>query len=415
MPQPRSIISVYEYQKLHYGKEYDTVRFKEAHFNALVKLNELYNNQYFTVIHKGIKFSNYVGVIQVDSLTIQILPKIDNGKDKTSLWRDVLIEMLRCTKKLKVNKVGHANVNKQQIHLLDIYFEWFLNEVKLLQRQGFIKKYYKQTMNVKAFKGKLEFEGHLQKNLVHKERFFTTHQVYGTNHLEHQILNIALDIIEHFSKGSYLYAKCKTVQLDFPDVDLVKPNSKLFSKLVYSRKNQAYKPALEIARFIILNFAPNIAAGQENMLALLFDMNSLWEEYVLAQLKSQNIEGLKVYGQSSKRFWDTISIRPDIVLEYKGETFTIDTKWKNIGGNKPSTNDLRQMYVYNKYWSSGKALLLYPGLKTVPPTFIPFEDSVNQECGIGCINILEGEKLKKDIGGEILGWLKQNSSYNNKI
>lgn len=405
MQKHRKVISVFEYHKLHYGREYDAVKFKESHFNALVKLNDLHNNQYFTVIHKGIKFKNYVGVIQVEGLTIQILPKIDNGEDKTSLWRDVLIEMLRCTKKLKVNKVGHANVNKQQIHLLDIYFEWFLNEIQLLQRQGLIKKYYKKTANVKALKGKLEFAGHIQKNLVHKERFYTTHQIYGANHLEHQILGLALNIIEQFSKGSYLYSKCKTVQMDFPDVQVVKPHSSLFSRVVYSRKNQAYKPALEIAKFIILNFAPNIAAGQEKMLALLFDMNTLWEEYVLAKLKSLNREGLQVFGQSSKRFWNTISIRPDIVIKYLDQTIIIDTKWKQIAINKPSTNDLRQMFVYNRYWDSNKALLLYPGAETISPNFSAFEGQEKQACGIGSINILEGEKLKKDIGEEILEWL----------
>lgn len=33
---------------------------------------------------------------------------------------------------------------------------------------------------------------------------------------------------------------------------------------------------------------------------------------------------------------------------------------KNIDNSEPSTNDLRQMYVYNHYWNSSKAILLYP-------------------------------------------------------
>ena len=32
--------------------------------------------------------------------------------------------------------------------------------------------------NSEALKGKLEFAGHIQKNVIHKERFYTTHQVY---------------------------------------------------------------------------------------------------------------------------------------------------------------------------------------------------------------------------------------------
>jgi 5-methylcytosine-specific restriction enzyme subunit McrC len=40
------------------------------------------------------------------------------------------------------------------------------------------------------------------------------------------------------------------------------------------------------------------------------------------------------------------------------ETFIIDTKWKNINGSKPSTDDLRQMYVYNDYWNRLKAVIV---------------------------------------------------------
>ncbi len=118
-----------------------------------------------------------------------------------------------------------------------------------------------------------------------------------------------------------------------------------------TRKTAPYETALAIARLIILNYAPNVSSGNERMLALLFDMNSLWEEYILIKLKQAVPDGVSVYGQDSKRFWKNISIRPDIVIENdKKETFIVDTKWKNIDYSKPSTQDLRQMYVYNDYW-----------------------------------------------------------------
>ena len=196
-------------------------KFEHRHFVALSKLNALHNYRYFDLKHNGIVFKQFVGVIQVDGLTIEILPKIDNDGKSEAVWQNVLIEMLRVTRKLKVQKVGNANVNKQSIHLLDIYLEWFLNEVQTLIHQGLIKQYYKETSNVKALKGKLEFAGHISKNLVHKERFYTTHQVYDKDHLIHQILFKALDIVERCSKGSYLYSKCKTVQLDFPEVKTI--------------------------------------------------------------------------------------------------------------------------------------------------------------------------------------------------
>ena len=393
-------IQVFEYEFLPVGET-----FKDSHLKAFSKLNALHNDQYFDIRYKGVRFKNFVGVIQVEGLTVEILPKIDTHETDKVLWQSVLIEMLKATKKLKVQKVGQANVTKQNLHLLDIYFEWFLNEVELLIRQGLIKQYYIQTSNVKALKGKLEFAGHLQKNLIHKERFYTSHQIYENDHLIHQILSFALSIIEDFSKGTYLYSKCKSVQLDFPEVKNIRINKSTFSRMKNSRKSAPYKTALEIARFIILNYAPNISSGDEKMLALLFDMNSLWEEYVLVKMKQEALqrEDIEVYGQSSKEFWQGITIRPDVVVKNKDKVFVIDTKWKNIQHHKPSTQDLRQMYVYNDYWESVQSMLLYPATETARPEFKLFKDRTHH-CAVGRLNLIENGKLKADIGREILDW-----------
>jgi len=406
------IIRVFEHQTLSYGKEYKGVAFTQKHFESLAKLNMLHDNKYFTLVHKGIKFSQYVGVVQIDTLTIEILPKADQASGNANVWRNVLVEMLRSTRKLRVNQVGQADVNKQNIHLLDIYFDWFLREVETLIRQGLIKKYYKETKNVTALKGKLEFAGHISKNLIHKERFYTTHQIYDKDHQVHQILNLALLIIEQLSKGSYLYPKCKRVQLDFPEVSSIKCTATTFDKFKLNRKSQAYEKALEIARLIILNYAPNISSGSERMLALLFDMNNLWEEYVLVQLKKACLNtSYQVEGQQSTNFWDSMSLRPDIVIKQNDETqIVIDTKWKQIEGNKPSTHDLRQMFVYNDYWKSTKAILLYPASgKSQTPFFMLFADR-NQACGIGKLNILKEGKLKTSIGVEIIEWFDSEAN-----
>lgn len=381
-------------------------KFEQHHFVALSKLNALHNDQYFDLRHNGIKFKQFVGVIQVAGLTIEILPKIDNHNEDKAVWQKALIDMLHVTKKLKIKNNDSANVKKQNIHLLDIYFEWFLNEVQLLIHQGLIKQYYKETGNVIALKGKLEFAGHISKNLIHKERFYTSHQAYDKDHLVHQILSKALDIVEKCTKGNYLYSKCKTVQLDFPEVKNISVTESTFSKIPKNRKTAPYETALAISRFIILNFAPNISSGSENMLALLFDMNSLWEEYILARLKQSDRE-VKIYGQQSTHFWNGISIRPDIVIENGDDKFIIDTKWKNISYSQPSTHDLRQMYVYNDYWQSTKAMLLYPSNQTDFKGFEKFVgDDSKHKCGLGKISIFKSDEkcLNAKIGNQIINW-----------
>ena len=112
---------------------------------------------------------------------------------------------------------------------------------------------------------------------------------------------------------------------------------------------------------IILNYAPDIKGGDENMLALLFDMNKLWEEYVYRMLKRASTEPTKIKFQNRQNFWNTKTIKPDIVIEnWNGKDYVIDTKWKMVDPKSPGDDDLKQMYAYNMYWDVDLSMLLYP-------------------------------------------------------
>ncbi|GAL00789.1 hypothetical protein JCM19314_1826 [Nonlabens ulvanivorans] len=50
-------ISVFEHQRLYVGEH----GFRTTHLNALLKLNEYHDGNYFEPIAKGIKFNQYVG------------------------------------------------------------------------------------------------------------------------------------------------------------------------------------------------------------------------------------------------------------------------------------------------------------------------------------------------------------------
>ena len=151
------------------------------------------------------------------------------------------------------------------------------------------------------------------------------------------------------------------------------------------------------------------------MIALLFDMNNLWEEYILVQLKRAfKEEQYRVLGQRKKVLWNGITIRPDIVIMNGDKAeLIIDTKWKVIEHNKPSTHDLRQMYVYNEYWQSASALLLYPANTASDINLRAFEkidNNDNHQCGIATVSILNsddslnkqlGEDFKKELDNQI--------------
>ena len=389
----KNFIQVFEYQKLKYD---ENQYFNEHHFDTMVRFNEKNQNKYFTIIHKGILFNSYVGVIQIGGLTIEILPKADNNSNSDkATWQKVLLNMLRICKYIQVDNVSETNLKKKHNSILDTYFEMYLNELESLIKKGLIKKYKKIQSNQKALKGKLVFSQNIQKNLIHKERFYCEHQLYDKNHLIHQILFKGLLVLKDLVNNN-LKDKLSRLLFDFQDYQQVEVNKTHFDKLVNDRKIIPYLRAIDIAKMLILNYSPNLNSGGENMLTLLFDMNKLWEEYIYRILQKYKPKGYEVSFQNSDRFWEHKTIRPDIVITtHNNEKFIIDTKWKIISANNPSDEDLKQMFTYNLHWKAKKSMLLYPQINQIDKEGTFHYNQLEQKCKIGFVNILEENTIKK--------------------
>lgn len=389
-------IQVFEHNKLRIGD----FGFNQNHFDAMVLFNEKNQNKYYTIIHKGVLFSSYVGVIQIGGLTIEILPKADNSEnpDKKRTWRDVLLSMLKVCKHIQVDNVSETNLSKKYNSILEVYFEMYLNEIESLTKQGLIKKYRRVQSNQNALKGKLIFSQNIQKNLIHKERFYCEHQVYDKDHLIHQILFRGLLILKDLINNS-LQDKLNRVLFEFQDYQEIMINKNHFEKLLNDRKTAPYSKALDIAKMIILNYSPNLNSGKDNMLTLLFDMNKLWEEYIYRILQKHKPKEYQISYQNSDRFWNSKTIRPDIVItNEKNEKFVIDTKWKIINATSPSDDDLKQMFTYNLHWNAEKSMLLYPKVNQEDSGFGLFHyNDLAKKCKIGFVNIVSNSEYRKTI------------------
>ncbi len=406
-----SLIQVFEHTKLTIHNNSNGAKLSKKQLDSLLAFNDNNNNKYFTGIREGIKFKEYVGVIQVGGTTIEILPKadkIDNG-DYTK-WRNVLLRMLGVCKKISLETISDANLKKRNHSLLEMYFDRFIEEVEKLLNKGLIKKYRTKDSNVFALKGQLLFAQNIQKNFIHQERFYTKHQTYDYEHLINQTLLKALQILSGLVSNTFLIDRINRIKLNFPEIKEIEIDAKKLNSIVLSRKSQDYSEALQIAKMIILNYSPDIKGGSENMIAILFNMNTLWEEYIFRMLlKTEQVKYI-IRKQRPLKFWEDKTIRPDIVIfdsETKKALYIIDTKWKVIDYLEPSDADLKQMYVYNQYWDVEKSLLLYPQIEPFNENFGKYHKGINPEnyCKLGFVNVLKDGVLDMNIGQNILNKL----------
>jgi 5-methylcytosine-specific restriction enzyme subunit McrC len=416
-----NVIQVFEHTTLPVGE-----RLTRARFDRLVQYNERHGNRFFAVGLNRIHFRNYVGVMQVGNLTIEILPKADKAPDtpaQKQKWQGALIEMLRQSGFIRVASMSDARLRLRSCSLLDIYFESFLAEVDELVHHGLVRKYRQSCGDLPVLKGRILFQQQLTRNVVHRERFFTAHVFYDRNNPFNQILRIALDVLVRVSCNPHLVALARSLAILFQDMDDVVVSERTFSRLSYTRNTEQYRKALQLARLIILNYSPDVRGGREDVLAILFDMNCLFERFVYAQLKKaearQAPRRIAFKAQVSRRFWSADgmqkSIRPDIIAQIGTgpgqERVVMDTKWKIPGDGKPCDTDLQQMHAYNVQFGARRCFLLYPKVTAVPGVRGRFARgealplTFDHNCDMVFLQLFDGDKLRRDLGQDLIAML----------
>jgi len=354
---------------------------------------------YLSLTANGVRFKNYVGALQVGKWIIEVLPKLDRHLDESST-QPILIQMLKQAGYIKTFTPTESQLKLKRNYLLDTYIQMFLEETRTLIHRGLVKKYRKVEENEFALSGKLLFNKHITKNIAHAERFYIRQTVYDRQHELNRVLLKTLKTILTLSVSSSLLQETNALIFHFPELDDIKVSDKYFSRLKWGRKTEAYKKAIEIARLILLNYHPDLSKGKNHVLALMFDMNALWEKWFSNRLKMHLLKldsSVKVYTQSPKAFWFPsqgfkVYQKPDIIIELSNnQKIILDTKWKLVN-DRPSEEDLRQMFTYNKLFGSNMAYLVYPGSNPeISGKF--FHHDEHGTCGLKFISFLEGSKL----------------------
>jgi 5-methylcytosine-specific restriction enzyme subunit McrC len=408
--------------------EHEIVRFDrgekkitEEQFKAL----QLYYGKgvpYFKLCYNGVQFCEYVGVLQVGKTLIEVLPKADKNPStelEKQKWHNILMGIVKTVNTLDLKSTGNSDLKIKANSILDLYFDLFIKEVEYLIHNGLIKKYRKIEENQVALKGRLQFSKHIQQNLTHQERFYVSHSTYDNDHHLHHILYKTIGLIKQINTNPNLQSRISSLLLNFPEMPDLKVSEATFNKIVFNRKTQHYQNAIEISKLLLLQYHPDVSKGRNNVLALMFDMNVLWEKFIYVSLKKWLGNNFTITSQTSKYFWKSnhnfqSKIRPDIVINAgTANCVVLDTKWKNLSGYNPSPEDLRQMYVYHEYFGAKKVALVYPNhvSNITDGTYYPSNSSTDfmKTCGIIEVAIEKDIKVwQREICWVLMSWMEKD-------
>lgn len=320
-----------------------------------------------------IKFINYVGIISVGNLVIEILPKISITNDIVKDRKMLMFMLAKCNKlSVNIHEVLETNIVNQS--LLDILAKVFTKKLMLELQKGLYLEYVSQENSLNKIKGKVLITQNAKINYSNKSKVYCRYDEFTENNIFNSILLKATNLLFTVVNNSFVKKELNIIKNLLNDVDDIYVPLEVLDSYKLNKKNERFKEVYILAILILSNSTMNKSLGKENGFSILFEMNYLYEEYIGILLK-EVIEDktIQVNTQEKSKYLlrnkntgrNEIALKPDIVI-YKDNKpkIIIDTKWKSAsidGREKYSQADIYQMYAYiTTYKEAEKCILLYP-------------------------------------------------------
>ena len=399
------------YDWLSVGSEDNEITVSEYR-DLCLYLKKNISNKSILYDYNKIKFINYVGIIKIKNLIIEILPKISLSNDIIK-DRKMLIFMLSKCNKLSVDIKELLNSNILNNSLLDIlakvYSKKLLNELQ----KGLYREYVSKEEALSTIKGKILISKSIKENTINKNKMNCKYDEFTEDNLFNAILKRAISVILFSIKNDDVKKELNIINNVLNDIsDIYIPNNIILNYKL-NRMNNRFLECFTLAKLILLNSSMDKSLGKENGFSILFEMNYLYEEYIGVLLKEVfNDTNISINTQEKSRYllWNTlkerneIALKPDIVI-YKDNKpkIIIDTKWKSatIDGKEVYTQgDIYQMYAYiTTYEECQQCILLYPKTNenVKHSEWVLNHDIRNKKILIYEINLENYEKTKNEL------------------
>lgn len=347
----------------------------EEQANALRKLEASLPKGVIRWGHKGVKFSQFCGVISLGQDSLEILPKIHGRETEPGISRQILIKMLYAARELTPSLHGAAHIDLQRHHLLDVFINYFCGQLFEQIHQGMIKIYVENEANLPVVRGRIIVGKQFKYNLAHNERVYCLFDELQVDNAYNQAIKATLRFLYSVAAGNRLRQRLTELLFIFDEIQDVLVTAADVAELPRNRVVNRYDEIYRLCEWFLSGISPDVVVGKNPAVALLFDMNRVFESFIAFRMRKViHALGYKLRVQGPQRYLgedlytqrNLFLLKPDIsVLDQDGNVvFMGDTKWKLLDGadNKYGVRqaDIYQMLAYGTQYKCQRMALIYP-------------------------------------------------------
>lgn len=327
--------------------------------------------------HRQVKLAQFCGVVGLGERVLEVLPKTQDRDASAEDCRGVLLRLLRLSERFPHFAHLPAGQHLHRAPLLEAFIAAFYRAVSTVIRGGLLRQYLEHEEDLRVVRGRIATTRQLG---AHANRLDTVACVFdelSADNVWNRVLKKAVRVTRPWLRSAELGRRWVELMGVLDEVDDARLTSAEVARLVFDRRAERYREAIDWARWILALLAPSLRGGQHEAPALLFDMNRLFESSVAAVLRRAALrQGLEVVTQDRSRTLAAIVsgdaveagyvLRPDLLILRQGRVAVIaDTKWKRLeldrrGRPSPAEADMYQLHAYAGAFQCHELALIYP-------------------------------------------------------
>jgi 5-methylcytosine-specific restriction enzyme subunit McrC len=409
-----SVITLFERQTISYQALGLTAN--DPLLEILERLNQNSGKELIRLERKGLRATQFVGVIQAGARTIQILPKIDCDPEanaeaivgSASYERAAVsasqnfLHLLTHARHLKLHNQSLASLSTNRGTWLEMLTRLFAVELLTQLQQGFHQDYVRREDLLPYVRGRWNIARQFSRQPNLTQGLDVSYDDYLPDTLLNRVFRLAVDRLQRVTRDtqnrqiladleSWLQPVHLPAQLSSVDLDHIE----------FNRLNERFYPAFQLARLLLEGLTVQLLAGGQRAFAFVFDMDRLFEQFVASFLQTYSRLILpeewrdlpiELQGSISKQHLvlpmplpekPMFPLKPDILLGLPGQpNLIIDTKNKALPLKQSyravAEGDAYQMLAYATQFHCRSILLLYPhtlGAEVFTPKMLMVEQT----------------------------------------
>ncbi len=323
--------------------------------------------------HRRLRAQQIVGVLASPSVTLEILPKID-GLD-AGATRRCLVHMLARVFDLNVASGAMADLGWQRHDLLEILIRLFCDRLFEAVHRGLSRRYVGREDDLAALRGRLDVKRQFTVLVSTPQKLACRYEDFSADIPLNQIMKAAVTRLLSIARAAENQRRLAELASAFADVSVVPTAALPWDGVVLDRTNSAWATLLNLAKLLLGERFQTTSSGEGRGFSLMFEMNTLFEEYVGRSLKrvlvgtdlDVRLQGPRDHALTADDLKPRFATKPDIVVSRNGDRLLIvDTKWKRLKGviDNPKRGvgqaDVYQMMAYAHVYRCNRMMLLYP-------------------------------------------------------